>query len=549
MKNQTTSLIIILVVISLIVFSIAILGKTKVLDISKNIENLNTIKFFDQFSEALLKSITYKIVEKSAFEVSEEGLDKYLWYNYPDCGYRPPKLDEVNNYLQDRIKSKLVQTEEFVKLANMLKLFYPLEIHYQFDNIIIEFPFDENDLNNGVLDEGFPIIIKNISIYIKTPFGEAKKIYDFSMYIKRIRFYYLYRKIRNWLNKDEYIKLIKSVEREKGYIYNCNYGYIVFITPNYLCSAKEKIICNGEKVKVIIKEIINKNEACVDQSLVEEINKKNQQIEQTCNHEYEEEICEPDKSTCRITYATSAISKDNRISLSTYRFAVGGSGGSSSGGGGGGGGTSPGSPCIDVAVLSCVNITREVQRMGEQCIAEYPAGPGLSGPPCPDGIKCSSEEQVKNILTYIAYELKKELNNLFDNYVECDVNLRIDDIECYQTTTNKNMGVCSCGIAGKADMRIIATYFIKCTDYKYYSFIKDSLKNLELDFQLGVKGITNCQSGDLPSLSNIECCDVYNTSNGLECCSGIDGNGNCIECKGSETIENINNNISVICLS
>jgi len=550
MKNQSTSLIIILIVISLIIFSIAILGKTKILDISKNLENLNTLKFFDQFSEALLKSITYKIVEESVFEVSKEGLGRYLWYNYPDCGYRPPTLNDVNNYLSNRIKSKLDQIEKFVKLANILKIFYPLEINYRFDNVIIEFPFDENDLKNGILDEGFPVIIRNVSIYIRTPFGETKKIYDFSLYINRTRFYYLYRTIRDWLNNRGYIELIKRVESEKGNIYRCNYGYIVSVTPNYLCSANEIIVCDGEWVIVIKKENISKDVQCVPLSLVDKIKQENQLIDLTCNHKYEEKVCKPIESTCKITYkyTTPITLKNNRIGLSIYRFAVSGSSGSVSGGGGGGGGTPPGSSCEDVEILRCVNITEEVRRTGEKCPAEYPANPGLSGPPCPDGIQCPLY-QVREILKSIRDELKNELNRLFDKNVSCEVDLRIDHIECDQTIKERGIKTCSCGIAGKADIKVIATYFIKCTDSKYYSFIENKLKNLELDFQLGVKGRTNCTSGDLPSSWKEKCCNVYNINNELKCCSDVDENGNCIQCPQSWTEEYIESTTSAMCLS
>jgi len=549
MKNQAISLIIILVVTSLIIFSIAVLGKTKVLDISKNLENLNTLKFFDQFSEALLKSITYKMVEESVFEVAKEGLGNYLWYNYPDCDYRPPTLNDVNTYLSNRIKSKLNKIEEFVKLANLLKVFYPLEINYQFNNVIIEFPFDENDLNSGAIDEGFPIIIRNVSIYIKTPFGETKKIYDFYLYINRTRLYYLYKTIRDWLNKDEYIKLIKSVESKLGDIYRCNYGHIVLVTPNYVCSANEKIKCDGRKVIVKINETIKKDKACVPPSQVDYIKQQNQLIEQTCNHEYEKEDCEPDESTCKITYAVLITSKYNKIGLSTYRFAVGGSGGNIIGGGGGGGSTPPGSSCIEVEVLSCVNITVDKQYTNEKCTKTYQKNPGLFGPPCPDGIQCPSKTQIENILMSIKNELNNTLNSLFDKNINCKVDLRIDDIKCYQNIKERVTENCWCGIAGKADMKVIATYFINCTDSKYYSFIKNSSKNLELDFQLGVKGITNCQSGDLPSL-NIQCCNIYTINEQGMCCSGIDENNNCIECpQESQTIEDIKSSTSAMCLS
>jgi len=551
MKNQTTSLIIILVITSLIIFSIAILGRTQVLDISKNLENLNTLKFFDQFSEALLKSITYKIVEESVFEVANNSLGNYLWYNYPDCGYRPPTLDELNNHLSNTIKSKLSKTEEFIKLANMLKVFYPLEIYYKFDDITIEFPFDENDLNSGALDEGFPVTIRNVSIHIKTPFGETRKVYDFSLYVNRTRLYYMYRKINDWLNNTEYINLIKKVEREKGYIYRCNYGYVVFVTPNYVCSANEKIKCDGRKVIVKKKENITTiREDCLDLSQASYIKQQNQEIEQTCNHEYEEEECEPDESTCKTTYATLITSKYNKMGLSTYRFAVGGSGGGSSGGGGGGGGTPPGSSCEIVPILSCINITVDKRYTNEQCTVEYQKNPGLSGPPCPDGIQCPEEGQIRNILEALKKELKNNLSNLFDEFVSCTVDLKIYEIKCYQTINNKNIGTCSCGIAGKADMKVMAEYFIKCTDSKYYSFVENSLKNLELYFKLGVKGITNCPSGDFPSSLSVQCCDVYDTKNGKDCCSDVDENGNCVECpQESQTITDIKSTINAMCLS
>jgi len=566
MRNQTTHLIIILIVIGLAIFSIAMLGKAKILDIGKNLENLNILKFFDQYSEALIKSLTYKMTEKSVFEAAREGLGKYLWYNYPDCGQRPPTLDEVNSYLIGKIEDKLNQIKEFIDLINKLKLLYPLEIYYNFDNLIIELPFNETDLDNGVVDEGFPIVFRNASIYIRIPFGEAKKVYDFSLYINRTRVYYLYRTVRDWLNNGGYIKLIKDVEAREGPIFSCNYGTAIEVTPNYPCMAQEKIVCTGEEVVVTLKETIQESKIriCVtDQSQIDQINQRNQQVEQNCNHVYQVKQCQT--TSCTKTYSIS--SRCIGVSKPDYSFAVPGSRSGSSGGGGGGGSNPPPPPpppCpqwIEVTIKSCVNETVDVQPTGNQCNSVSPANPGLSGPPCPDGISCPDPNRVRRILSIIRDELEKTLNSLFDQYVKCNVELRIDKIECEQSVDGRNVGKCSCGVSAKSDMIIIATYFVRCTDYKYYSFIENKLKNLELDFQLGIKGRTNCPFPPPPSPQD-DCCDVYTVNGQKMCCKGVevvckkyDQNGNCVEteekcipCPGPYGSEDVQSTESAICL-
>jgi len=562
MKNQAISLIIILVVTSLIIFSIAVLGKTKVLDISRNLENLNTLKFFDQFSEALLKSITYKMVEESVFEVANNSLGNYLWYNYPDCGYRPPTLDELNNHLSNTIKSKLSKTEEFIKLANMLKVFYPLEIYYKFDGIKIEFPFDENDLNSGAIDEGFPIIIRNVSIYIKTPFGETKKVYDFSLYINRTRLYYLYRTIRNWLNNSGYINLIENVEKKKGsYIYTCYYGYSILVTPDYLCKANAIKVCPGNTVNLtILRKPDNiTTTICGSESQIEqqeqEIEEENKKTEENCNYIYQRKECEYDPNNCYITYSTSIAFKNKKMHTTAYKFAVSGSGGGTIGGGGGGGGTPPGPPqlCKNVRIVICnEEVIDKTKNIDEICNETFPAYPELkSGPPCPDGnfIECPSKKQIEDILISIKDELNNTLNSLFgkfDKNVKCVVDLQYY-INCEPILTYKKVKSCSCGIAGKTETTIIATYFIRCTDSKYYSFIENSLKNLELYFQLGIKGKTNCMSS-LPSSWDEECCNIY-TVNEQKIC-GKEENGEYVLCQLSQyDLSKIYSTISAICLS
>jgi len=560
MRDQTTHLIIVLIIVGLTIFAITMLGKAKVLDIGKNLENLNLLKFFDQYSEALIKSFTYKMTEKSVFEAAREGLGKYLWYNYPDCGDRPPTLDRVNSYLIDKIRDKLDQIEEFIKLVNKLRLLYPLEIYYNFDNVIIELPFNETDLNSGAVDEGFPIVFRNVSIYIRTPFGEAKKIYDFSLYINRTRVYYLYRTARDWLNNGGYIRLIKDIESREGPIYTCNYGTAVLYTPNFPCALQQKIVCTGQEVIVTLKEIIQEDTVriCVwDPSQIDQINQRNQQVEQNCNHVYQIKQCQT--TSCTTTYSIS--SRCIGVSKPTYNFAATGSRGSSSGGGGGGGGSNPPPPqpppCpkwVDVTIKSCVNQTVDVQQTGNQCTSVSPANPGLSGPPCPDGISCPDTNRVRRILSIIRDELEKTLNGLFDQYVKCSVDLRIDKIECIKSVDdkNKNIGKCACGISAKSDMIVIATYFVRCTDYKYYSFIENKLKNLELDFQLGVKGRTNCPYPQPPPVPD-KCCDVFDIKGQKMCCLDCvrDQNGNCIDCvqcPGQDRSENVQSTESAICL-
>lgn len=553
MKNQVYVIIILLLIfITIFVFSIQFLNSRTFIHFEKNIKNLNKLLSIDQILENLIKSSLLEISISSIFKSSENSFNKNLWDSYPRCLVNyTPSIDEVKKDIIDEITKNLKNLENFINLLNLLLFFYPTKVFIRLNNIKISLPFENNDALSGKLDNKFPINISDIEIEIISLYGNIKKNYRISTYIENVRLFYIYRTINNWINSGKYQDIISKYSKD---LFTCFLGYTIANNYNYICESEKKKICEGELIKITYEERLEKIPVriCTEEEKLQ-IERNNIIVINNCNPGRIHEEINCNILNCIITYKNNQLKLEKGIK-ETYLFAIGGSDPSPPSGG------TP-SNCPNPEIIErydCNKVIIKIESLGQKCVTETPIK-NIFSPfdimICPTSIKCPSKDDIFNIVKKIRSEIEYELNNLFsqDDKISCKVDINVFDYHCenlFVREIYENDCFCLVKEGTKSLIRVI--YNVSCVDNKYYSFFNNKLNNLMVKFNLGILGQSFCDPNNIQvDKNNISsfCCKIENVGSSKDCCLDIDINGNCITCPPVNISSNIQKKDSILCIS